>query len=63
MHVHFDVRLYRNVPSMIIAAVMVVPLIYVFTNAAQVDYGIWQRLWQTRVPGLLVNSLMLTLTT
>ncbi|VAX35649.1 Ferric iron ABC transporter, permease protein [hydrothermal vent metagenome] len=57
-----DMKFLRYLPSIFIALVMVVPTLCVLSFAIGVDGEIWARLWQTRVPTLLANSLWLVLT-
>lgn len=55
-------RIWRSLPSVVIAVFMVIPISCVLASAVQVDPGLWQRLWSQRVPGLMANSLMLVFT-
>lgn len=43
------------------AALTAVPLVYVLIRSAQGGPEVWKRLWETRIPLLLANSLKLTL--
>ncbi len=45
------------------ASLMAVPLLYVLVRAAEGGAEVWGRLWQTRIPGLLANSLKLAVST
>ena len=47
-------------PSALIALGMAVPLVYLLYQASSVAPDVWARLLQTRVPGLVVNTLLLT---
>ncbi|OGF53638.1 MAG: hypothetical protein A2Z21_05310 [Candidatus Fraserbacteria bacterium RBG_16_55_9] len=47
-------------PSALIALGMAVPLVYLLYQASSVAPDVWARLLQTRVPGLIVNTLLLT---
>jgi iron(III) transport system permease protein len=40
-----------------VAALVVIPLVYVLLRAAAASAETWQRLWQTRLVGLLANTL------
>src|SRR3989338_4705452 len=49
-------------PSVAIAGVVVIPLIFVLQSAFHIDGAVWQRLWSARIPALLANSAMLVVT-
>jgi len=44
------------------AGLMSIPLIYIVYRALAIDAGVWVRLWNTRLPILLVNTLGLLVT-
>lgn len=41
------------------AALVLLPLIYIMALALSADPGVWSRLWTTRVPELLWNTISL----
>lgn len=44
------------------SALIALPLLYVAYTAASADLGLWSRLWGTRIPELLTNTVTLALT-
>ena len=44
-------------------ALAITPILYIFIRAAGASPDIWERLWSGRIPGLLLNSVALVITT
>lgn len=49
--------------ALLVCALAVMPLVYLFIRASSADAALWGRLWQGQIPGLLANTLKLFATT
>lgn len=47
-------------PGFCLAIVLMLPLVYVTVAAVTTDLAVWRRLWTTRIPELLLNTLALS---
>ncbi len=57
---HLLVRLsFRSTLALLVALSAAIPLIFVFYNSLQLSTETWMRLWSSRLPGLLWNTLSL----
>ncbi len=48
-------------PGFCLALALMLPLVYVMVTAVTTDLAVWRRLWTTRIPELLLNTLSLSI--